>query len=955
MIALSVIASSEGRLNGTPDTDSRLQTQPSAFHAAGGSSHHIEGTPVQARTVSTTEPMEYDEAMKEWVSPDNDEFTDHLQRNGDLIFRELSGELATSPVDRTRPMVGMGKLIKQVETLVTKTINSNPIVTDADKQVYIQLVQDLKAVAAKDCPWNEAFILAYKAAHLISFYHHHYYYHHQGVNTNTHRSWYKPNATLEQLNRLPWHDALANPSRFETELEKIWHSHHLKFPTVNGELKPLGLLSKYCFPCLDELDLAFFNRTMMLGILPLGFFTEATIRFDGADGLCADFFEHDILHSAYIPKPAPELFVPANVLMDQAKDGCQIICRIPDQKVRADYPAKIAKEALELLMFEITHERNQSWTNTSPDFFDKMVDNLLADPSCSSSKLRYGYDNLDERYTEIKKWQLQYAALLLQKLANSQFWQSESPEQAKRVLQQAMTQATFLSKDSPVIKEVRQYLENCEQQVSAELPDIRKFGIIPFVELTKEQLDSYYSTLPFGHGQTPDPEYIPLATFFAHPEWMTSKHVISVKNYLVKYNTDPAAQALIGSISTPENLRQLLKNHTFSDSHRLRCFDGISFTPLSLENLDLSDFSFRGATLDGFNLEGAQLYPEIRKFGLIPFVELTKEQLDSYYSTLPFGHGQTPDPEYIPLATFFAHPEWMTSKHVISVKNYLVKYNTDPAAQALIGSISTPENLRQLLKNNTISDSHRLRCFDGISFTPLSLENLNLSDFSFREATLDGFNLTGAELYFCDFFKASMRNVEMKKAEIHHVQFGSADMRDSDLSQMMIHIISNTSRGITTKATSFESANMNGCNLDATTPNHIPYDLSSYREYAERSTTSFDWTCLDNARLSLYEGGAKGQLLATFSGASLRDINLPAYNFSALAHCLLPERPMENPSFQDQLNHCLLLKETGSDPEVACEILATLSQAATAEEHTAGGLYEYLCQHYKVSCETGNS
>ncbi len=816
MITHSVIASSEGRLNGTPDTDPPLQTQPSAFHAAGGSSHHVEGIPVQTRRVSTTEPMEYSEAVKEWVSPDNDEFTDHLQVIGDLIFRELSGELATSPVDRTRPMVGMGKLIKQVETLVTKTINSNPIVTDSDKQVYIQLVQDLKAVAAKDCPWNEAFILAYKAAHLISFYHHHYYHHHQGVNTNTHRSWYKPNATLEQLNRLPWHDALANPSRFETELEKIWHSHHLKFPVIRGELKPLGHLSKYCFPCLDELDLAFFNRTMMLGILPLGFFTEASIRFDGADGLCADFFEHDILHSAYIPEPAPELFVPANVLMDQAKDGCQVICRLSDQKGTAVYPAKIAKEALELLMFEITHEHNQSWTNTSPGFFGRIVDSMFVGLHHSSSKLTYGYNNLDERYTELKKWQLQCAALLLQELANSQFWQSESPEQAKSVLQQAMTQATFLSKDSPVIKEVRQYLENCEQQVSAELPEIRKFGLIPFVELTKEQLDSYYSTLSFDHGQTPGPEYIPLATFFAHPEWMTSKHVISVKNYLLKLNTDPAAQALIGSISTLENLRQLLKNHTFSDCHKLRCFDGISFTPLSLENLNLSDFSFRGATLDGFNLKGAQLY-------------------------------------------------------------------------------------------------------------------------------------------FCDFFKASMRNVEMKKAEIHHVQFGSADMRGSDLSQMNIHMISNTSRGITTKATSFKSAQMNGCNLDTTIPNYIPYNLSCYRKQAERSTTSFDLTYLDNAKLSLCEGGAEGEPLATFSGASLRDINLPARHFSALAHCLLPEWPMENQSFQDQLNHCLLLKETGSDPEVACEILATLSQAATAEEHTAGGLYEYLCQHYKVSCETGNS
>ena len=160
---------------------------------------------------------------------------------------------------------------------------------------------------------------------------------------------------------------------------------------------------RFFFPCTDVLDLPFFNRTNMLGLHPLGFITDACIRFDGADGLCADFFEHDILHGAFFVS-GPELFIPARVLADREDTGdYSLFCHV-DQKItghpwdRAEiYGLNIPKEALELLMFEIHHERNDSWEIACPKYNQTMQNSVFEK---DEENLRFVYDNLELRYQE---------------------------------------------------------------------------------------------------------------------------------------------------------------------------------------------------------------------------------------------------------------------------------------------------------------------------------------------------------------------------------------------------------------------------------------------------------------------------------------------------------------------------------------------------------------------------
>ena len=588
--------------------DGTLSSQDQSKPQLPGTNSHApdSGTVIHNRAV-TSVPMDCSPAIPDMISPDNDQFIQHLQSHGDQIQQALAKEMAIPAAQRTVPMPGMGKLVSRVKQLVSDTILPDSRLSASDKALYQQLIEDFKTLSEKNYPWNESFVLTYKAAHFISF----YYSHFQQVCTAGHRSRYKPGATLESLQNLPWNDVLTNFDTFTTELDKVWDSFHLKFLARTGQTQQS--LNRFCFPCGDELDLAYFIRTAMLGIFPLGFITGPDIRFDGAYGRCADFFEHDMLHNGCSLDLDPKLYTPAGVLMDQARDGCWLHCRVDHQEaVTAGQQAltrvKIPKEALELLLFEITHERGRSWLETSPDFYRKMVNYLFEQPNHPDSGLRSVYDNLPPDYIKVRKWQVRCAALLLQRLASNRFWWSESQEQAKNRLEQAMTQAIILPPDNPAISEVRNHDSSYHDfLVSADLPEIRKHGLISCTELTEAQLAAHSEVVFCPPEQTLAPEDIPLATFFAHPDWISVSWFTTVRNRLAELNPDPAAKALISSIRDLGSLRQLLKNHRFCDMDRLRCFDNIVFYQPDLNGLVLSGFSFQHANLNQCCLKESRL------------------------------------------------------------------------------------------------------------------------------------------------------------------------------------------------------------------------------------------------------------------------------------------------------------------------------------------------------------
>ena len=320
---------------GTPgqvlDTPNAESPPAAAAAAVDGGAGYIPKDPVTLSGASivdrTAEPMDSSPAtgVDDWISPENRQFTEHLQRYGSQIRNALQEGMDTSPVDRKTPMPGMAKVKQCIEKLVREKILADQRVSREDQKRYQQLIDDFDALEQENYPWNQTFPLTFKAAHFVSF------YYHDKIDTSSHGSKYKAGATLEKLQALPWHDVLANPEGFVRALNPLWHSHHLRFDNGSTILEPLPeLLSsgKFFFPCTDELDLLFFNRTTMLGLHPLGFITDACIRFDGADGLCADFFEHDILHGSYFVSE-PELFMPARVLTDHGENGdYRLVCYV---------------------------------------------------------------------------------------------------------------------------------------------------------------------------------------------------------------------------------------------------------------------------------------------------------------------------------------------------------------------------------------------------------------------------------------------------------------------------------------------------------------------------------------------------------------------------------------------------------------------------------------------------
>ena len=316
------------------------------------------GTGFQIRTVA------------DMISPKNGQFVEDLQRNGHDIYLKLQNDIARKPKDRTVPMPGMEKVIHEINEFVTETVLTTTSMTTGDKCIYQQLQSDLNQLKTNGCPWNQSFILTYKAAHLISFFNKdraaHYHTPKQKEPSDalkSPRSYYKKGATLKALNALPWQDALNAPENFLNQLRVLWHSFNLEIHPYAKKRKPLDNMSNFGFPCADKLNFDFFNRTWMLGIHPFGFSTAAEIQYDGLYGLCADFMEHDILHSYGDRIINPDIYVRTQFLLDSIESSQQVERKSINNrrpiliKGQIDFETK----ALQLLMFYIQHEKNVSW------------------------------------------------------------------------------------------------------------------------------------------------------------------------------------------------------------------------------------------------------------------------------------------------------------------------------------------------------------------------------------------------------------------------------------------------------------------------------------------------------------------------------------------------------------------------------------------------------------------
>ena len=443
-----------------------INTAPSEYEPSPQKRHHpseIKCLAPAFQTLRSSQQEAMDTAparltVTDWIAPENPDFIHDLQEHGDKIYTILKKDIEIKPRLRTCPMPGMTTFTRLV-SFVNNNILTDAKVPEEDKGLYKKLTTDLQQLIKNNCPWNQSFILAYKAAHFVSFYNKDKALHYVPVQKRSetdfqrrpyiekHRSYYKETATLAGLALLPWQDALDNPSHFTTALNTLWHSYHLKFTNSSGTiLEPLIKLQEqknFCFPCMDKLDIPFFNRTWMLGIHPIGFILEPETLFDGAYGLCADFFEHDLLHTGNSTPGNPAHFLPAKILtqamnsasiinrdhltldtLEHSADGRQIFTLCQNQ-------LDIPKETLELLSFAAVHERNEaslilsSWNN-----YGDIVDNVFN--NAKKDSLRFVYCNLEQNYQKVTYTQVKRAALLLYCLNKKQFWHAKNSEEAEK-------------------------------------------------------------------------------------------------------------------------------------------------------------------------------------------------------------------------------------------------------------------------------------------------------------------------------------------------------------------------------------------------------------------------------------------------------------------------------------------------------------------------------------------
>ena len=250
----------------------------------------------------------------------------------------------------------------------------------------------------------------------------------------------------------------------------------------------------------------------------------------------------------------------------------------------------IPREALDLLMFEIHHERNNSWDRVYPERYQTMQNGVFEK---NGENLRFVYDNLELRYQKVKRYHVELAGLLMLRLAQTGFWRSASESEARSRLDTAQAQCPMTSV-MPVVARAEALID----KVPSSLPSVRRSGLIPFVRLSLMNLKRYLAA-ETDQPQPMAPENIPLTAFFDHPEQLTEALFPVVRERLAEINHGQAVRELVRHVASLEGLKRLLQNHSYTQCRQLNCFDDIQFQPFTLTGSQMVKLSFKRAIMTG--------------------------------------------------------------------------------------------------------------------------------------------------------------------------------------------------------------------------------------------------------------------------------------------------------------------------------------------------------------------
>ncbi|MRI31808.1 hypothetical protein EOPP23_02210 [Endozoicomonas sp. OPT23] len=363
--------------------------------------------------------------IEQVIGPNNPEFVKDISEDPTLCA-EFEDAIKVLPKDRTIPMPGMKKVSTAIITFIRETILGSGIDSESQR-LYKELISELEQLEREGFPWNRSFILSYKAAHYISFFQKDFCLH-----LNEHKSKYLPHTTLGHLSRVQWSQALNEPDQFIHSLKKLWRGRHLIFSnSVQTNYKPLKKLEALLFPCIDEIGLVFFIKTWFYGVHPAGLFTDMPeILFDGDWGLCADFFEHDLMHSSGIEADQWKA-IKLQFLLDIFKDnGLRNPLNDFDELKNIQLPDI---KSLELVLGLGIHDMSLNLMNIKPE--KDIKEFFTQGANCFAPDLQ----PLPSKYAKPNKRKIKDALKFLACLQETHFWDSLKTSISSYTLLQATT------------------------------------------------------------------------------------------------------------------------------------------------------------------------------------------------------------------------------------------------------------------------------------------------------------------------------------------------------------------------------------------------------------------------------------------------------------------------------------------------------------------------------------
>lgn len=844
------------------------------------------------------------------ISAKNPRFAENLKGHGPEMRTMLQESIATPPNQRTQPMPGVEKVCHQIRNFIQNTILTDQNVSDANKRLYKAHLKSLERLEKRGFPWKEAFTLTYKSTHMISF------YHKDKVDTSRHRSHYLPETTLEDLCDLPWGDSLENPISFREKLQKHWTAHHLKFP---NSMRPLDRLQAYCYTCSDELDLDYFNRTWMLGIFPLGFFTDPEILFDGFYGFCADFFEHDILHCAYAKHLSPKLWLPTKVLLDNQK---RIFFNRSDDPQSSTLHTP--SEAMELLLFEIHHERNENCTQlTEAELLEKAKDVF----NRNQTRLRGVYSNLDKRYHQVTLMEVEMAAEVLHLLNQKRFWDCETEEQAMDILQGVRQSclewrigleegvAYPSSDDNSGVVTFKK--DNGTTEINIVTPQAHRV-IKP---VTSFKFDEEHQLMVF---ETPEETgFIRLngksgPTLYNFRRDVCQSVQLMEEEQAIWLYTKRGIEAVPlkehGPIAPASTKLKYFNNAIFAFDFKVHDFSHSVFHRCDLSEATLSWENIKHCTFQGYSykdktklkpaIEAAQQWVsqsdkdfqkrvmDVQKSGLLPYMELSDEQFLQLQSMKPWSESSSSlSHDQVPFRALVSQPDRITGHLALSLRDALASDEgmclpsfqkgevpescldkSYPIVREFIKALDGPNDIRQMIQLNPQLDEGTVTCFDGLSFNPFTLktlpnENLRssaLHNMSFKNANLQECNLSFITLNECNFSGANMEGCSMIATRmLRNCRFDHTSLRDSCLMGANIGCESKEADGF---KCSFYGADMKGSNLSCSVLgncylNDVCLDDSQLRSVEVLGELTIDNTSLNGSNVKTLESSNCGRRL----------------------------------------------------------------------------------------------